>query len=241
MKWFKALTGFSGLVLFALSAVAVPARPQAALWDPVQELSPQGWQGSGQQHFQVSGAHITLQQFSVNASPADAARQLMAISAGRLTRMQLADGVVFLSGLRLDAHWLAEVRQQGDRTIGLISRLQPSDTPAAGFDPAQLLPSGAERLLFQQEALGHASGVLSQFRVPGTVDKVRGQLFDSLRLAGWAPEDTFRLQASRAREPVAIGAQIVWRHPQMGHLTFFMQSTAPGVLITFWHRATEPS
>lgn len=238
----RRIAGLAGLALLALfAATRVPAKPPTASWDPVRVLAGLGWVGSGSQHFYLPGAHVTLQQFAVKARPVEAARRLIAASEGRLTRMQVAAGVVYVSGLESDAHWLVEIRQQGSGTIGLISRLRPIASRMSGFNLRQIIPPGAQRLSLLNELSGQVVGALGQFRIPGTTNQVRAQLFRTLRLAGWVPESPSSVGGRLAPVPAAPEMPSAWRHAQHGRLTIFFQPVASAVFLTVWHQAKEPS
>lgn len=223
-----------GLVLIAISGCAL-----GQTWHPADTLRQTGWKWDSPEQFDLPGSQVSLQRFRTQLAPVQAARQLAQASGMRLTRLQWAGAVLFLSGGQGAEHWLAQVQPSTGGAIGLVSRLVPVAVPAAAFDPRALAPPGARRV-FQLSGRSRTDDVsLSSFDCSGTLSQVAADVGRALRAARWsAAQPEFGVLPSEAAD---LRLPVEWRHPDLGRLFVHLHPRPRSVALTFRHDPKESS
>jgi hypothetical protein len=227
--------------LAVLLLCAGPAAALAAPWDPARAGLPPGWTWAPPQSVKLPGARLQIRHFQVSLDPVDAARWLTRVGASRFDRLQFSGPVLSLSGMYEGRHWLAQLRQaEGGGTIGLLSSLSPERLPVAGFDPAEIAPSGARPVLRAASRLADGSALLATYLCPGPYPRVAAAVRRALQARHWKPMagPAPDVLARDRRGTVAAGE---WMHPDGARLTVHISPRADAVSLTFWHRSKEPS
>lgn len=218
-------------------AVAPGGTVVAQAWHPADTGRQAGWVWARLQQFDVPGARVSLQYFQAPVAPVQAARQLAAASGMRLTRLQFAGTVLWLSGGQGAEHWLAQLQPGAGGAIGLVSRLMPASAPVVGFDPAGLAPVDARRVFQVADRPPGDPASLSSFDCPGTLSQVAQTVGQALRAARWSA-------AEPASGAVAANASLLpaeWRHPDIGRLSVHLHARPGSVALTFRHHPKEPA
>lgn len=224
------------LMWCAGSAHAVPAP-----WDPAGSEALSGWAWTAPQVFDLPGARLRMRRFRAPMRPVDAARRLTRAGASRFGRLQFSGDVLSLSGVHEGRHWLAQLRpadEAGAGTIGVLSSLGPEAWRSAGFDPAELAPSGARPVLRASSRLSGGDGLLASYLCPGSYLRVAAAVRRALWARRWRPVAASEPAASAQNPATAAGE---WARPDGARLTVHLHPRADAVVLTFWHRPKESS
>jgi hypothetical protein len=215
-------------LLGLLWVVSLPA----AAWNLGKQIGEPGWTWTSPQEFDLPGVRVRVQHFDVSGDPAQAAKQLVAMSPDRFARLQFSGPALRLSGVAGGAHWLAHLTKTSTGTTGVISSLTPRNDArdVSQFNPSALLPCRSAPVI-SLSLRDPVPASMVRVECPGVERQVLGQLRHRLRLARWEP--------AGGRTPVSGPLVRDWRHASGAALSVLSEVRPSGVVLTLWHRESE--
>ncbi|MHA3902669.1 hypothetical protein ACTPOE_03620 [Castellaniella sp. WN] len=232
----------TALLAAVLMSCAGSARAIPGSWDPSRSEALAGWVWTAPLAFDLPGARLRMRRFRAPMAPVDAARRLARAGEFRFDRLQFSGAVLSLSGIHEGLHWLAQLRpaDDGAGTIGLLSSLGSGDRRDAGFDPEELVPSGARPVLRASSRQTDGARLLASYLCPGPYSRVAAAVQHALWDRRWRPVAAAGETSGPAKDLAAPVAG-EWARPDGARLTVHLHPRADAVALTFWHRPKEPS
>lgn len=210
------------LVVIAAKSTSGFASPYRAQFDEfaVSTAHVLVWQSL--QAMEANGIPLLIRSFRASRSASDVAA-LMSAHSEYFQRLLVTPGLIRLSGVTENAHWLAELEPHPDGTQGRVSvlSLRPPGVAGSRFPDWSFIPKGGRRLSHHAEQKTRHSALNSAiYAFNIDPDALMDRIESTLRREGWSQEISGQ-PVSRHR---------LWRSQAM-RLVLFAQATPTGSIL----------